>query len=162
MKTVIDTDEYRKKSRERTAKFRQTEKGKEYTKQYRTSNEYKEWRRIWKKTEVGKRVNKRYTQSEGYKKYIKEYRQENYDRHKEYQKKSDEKYRTNPANKLKISARKAVWYAVKVGKLAHISTLKCFNCLSPATAYHHHKGYDKEHWLDVVPICRMCHEECEH
>lgn len=36
--------------------------------------------------------------------------------------------------------------------------------LSPATVNgrnrveaHHHKGYDEDHWLDVVWLCRSCH-----
>ena len=27
-----------------------------------------------------------------------------------------------------------------------------------AVAYHHHRGYKREHFLDVVPVCHECHQ----
>ena len=29
----------------------------------------------------------------------------------------------------------------------------------PAKHYHHYKGYDPEHWLDVEPLCLSCHQK---
>ena len=34
-------------------------------------------------------------------------------------------------------------------------------CGKQGEQYHHHKGYAPEHRLDVVPICRKCHDELE-
>lgn len=51
----------------------------------------------------------------------------------------------------------AVNYAVKTGKLPKQDTLPCVHCNRTAQQYHHHKGYEREHWLDVVPVCRKCH-----
>lgn len=57
----------------------------------------------------------------------------------------------------KIKARRVVQYAVHLGKLPRVASLKCFHCENQAQHYHHHKGYAKEHWLDVVPVCSPCH-----
>ena len=35
-------------------------------------------------------------------------------------------------------------------------TLQC-SCGQQAKHYHHHKGYTKKHWLDVIPVCTKCH-----
>lgn len=57
----------------------------------------------------------------------------------------------------KAKARTAVFLAVRAGKVPSAQTLVCVRCGKQAKDYHHHKGYDKEHWLDVVPACRPCH-----
>lgn len=36
---------------------------------------------------------------------------------------------------------------------------KCHYCPAQAKQYHHHNGYEPEHYLDVVPICIKCHGE---
>jgi hypothetical protein len=51
----------------------------------------------------------------------------------------------------------AVKYAVKIGKLAKPKTLQCSYCPEKASLYHHNKGYGKEHRLDVIPVCPICH-----
>ena len=53
----------------------------------------------------------------------------------------------------------AVRRAVISGKLPPIKTCACKSCGKPATNYHHHNGYEKENWLDVVPLCGKCHSE---
>lgn len=55
-------------------------------------------------------------------------------------------------------ARIAVMHAVSRGKLPRVKTLACARCGQPAKEYHHHKGYAQEHWLDVEPLCKKCHE----
>jgi hypothetical protein len=57
----------------------------------------------------------------------------------------------------KVYARAVVALAVKYGKLPPARTLQCVDCDSQAEDYHHHKGYDFENWLEVVPMCRTCH-----
>lgn len=54
-------------------------------------------------------------------------------------------------------ARAAVYRAVRAGKMPPVNSLTCQECGNPATGYHHHNGYDKEHWLDVIPLCTACH-----
>lgn len=57
----------------------------------------------------------------------------------------------------KIRARSAVGSAVKKSTIPAAQTLRCVHCPKPATEYHHHLGYAKEHWLDVIPVCLPCH-----
>jgi hypothetical protein len=57
----------------------------------------------------------------------------------------------------KSAARRAVRKKVMRGKLPHPATLPCIGCGQPATAYHHHNGYDLAHRFDVVPVCPPCH-----
>ncbi len=54
-------------------------------------------------------------------------------------------------------AYRAVYRNKKNGRLPSPDTLFCEICRRPAQEYHHHLGYNKEHWLDVVPLCRPCH-----
>ena len=57
-------------------------------------------------------------------------------------------------------ARRAVNNAVRAFKLPRASTLKCaYHCGRQAEQYHHWKGYEPEHWLDVVPACRSCDQQ---
>jgi hypothetical protein len=57
-----------------------------------------------------------------------------------------------------VRARVAVGTAVRRGKLPVVSTMICCVCNeAQAEQWHHHNGYDKAHWLDVVPVCRECH-----
>lgn len=57
----------------------------------------------------------------------------------------------------KEKARKAVWRAVVKGTLPRIYTRCCSICGEQAHEYHHHNGYSKDHWLDVIPMCRIHH-----
>ncbi len=61
-------------------------------------------------------------------------------------------------NPEKVAARAAVKRAVISGKLPKCTSLACVACGKPAEGYHHNKGYDRAHWLDVSPVCRICHE----
>lgn len=90
----------------------------------------------------------------------------NRDWYKEWRKANPEKMRTyarndaikNPAGYF---ARLAVRLAVLSGELPPVKTLQCVNCEEPAVDYHHHRGYAQEHWLDVIPVCRLCHKKLE-
>jgi hypothetical protein len=55
-------------------------------------------------------------------------------------------------------ARDAVNRAVRVGKLPRASAYACA-CGKAAREYHHHNGYARDHWLDVVAVCAKCHKE---
>lgn len=58
----------------------------------------------------------------------------------------------------KRSARFAVWYAIRRGRMPHFSALACVDCGDQATEYDHHMGYAYEHRLSVEPVCRRCHK----
>lgn len=60
-------------------------------------------------------------------------------------------------NRGKRAAHSAVKYAVDNGRIPRAKSLKCASCGKQASHYHHHNGYDREHWLDVVPLCNLCH-----
>lgn len=64
-------------------------------------------------------------------------------------------------DKQKIRARDAVSNAIKQGELPKAQTCPCHHCGRPAAVYHHYKGYRKEHFLDVVPVCDACHQTVE-
>jgi hypothetical protein len=57
----------------------------------------------------------------------------------------------------KYKARNKVNNAIARNKIPKVSTLQCINCGNQAQQYHHHNGYNIEHWLDVVPMCIPCH-----
>lgn len=62
----------------------------------------------------------------------------------------------------RCAARQAVRNAAARGGLPPVRSLPCVHCQGPAQQYHHHRGYSPEHWLDVLPICRLCHRRIEH
>jgi hypothetical protein len=54
-------------------------------------------------------------------------------------------------------ARAYVNRQIRDGKLPRASTKPCVRCGKRAREYHHHLGYEREHWLDVTPVCSVCH-----
>lgn len=64
--------------------------------------------------------------------------------------------RNRPTNAPKVAARRAVQAALRAGVLERPES--CARCGSPGGRIHlhHHRGYEPEHWLDVVPICVRC------
>jgi hypothetical protein len=64
-------------------------------------------------------------------------------------------------DKIRQTAAAAVHKAVRNGRLPKASELKCTCCPAQAVEYHHHNGYDKAHWLDVIPLCIKCHRRLE-
>lgn len=77
-----------------------------------------------------------------------------YYENKEKLNKRNKEYREN--NKEKIKAEKEVMYAVRIGKIPHISTQLCYLCKRQAQHYHHW-SYEPEHRLNVIPLCKSCH-----
>lgn len=56
------------------------------------------------------------------------------------------------------NAHQAVKRAIETGKLPPIDSVICADCgEAQAEEYHHTNGYEKEHWLDVTPLCLACH-----
>ena len=117
--------------RKRNQKYRRTEKGKEsrreYQIKYRTHGD-------------GRAANTRYQQSE---------------KGKIAHRNSVDADRIR--NPIKARARGAVGMAVYRGKIPAAKHLECIMCGDGARHYHHHHGYDKEFWLDVIPVCVSCH-----
>jgi len=64
---------------------------------------------------------------------------------------------------LERRARNAVHVAVKKGHLPCVRMRVCKEqgprCKGTADDYDHVNGYEKEHWLDVEPVCRPCHND---
>lgn len=58
----------------------------------------------------------------------------------------------------KAKAHSAVTRAMITGDIVRPRMCEgCFTACKPEA--HHHKGYDKEHWLDVLWLCRSCHKK---
>jgi hypothetical protein len=58
---------------------------------------------------------------------------------------------------LRYKARCKVNNAVASGKIPRAKDQACHQCGLPASQYHHHAGYEPDHWLDVIPVCFPCH-----
>lgn len=86
-------------------------------------------------------------------KYVKKYQQT--EKRKITQKIVNKNFRIRHPERRK--AQNAVSNAIATGKLPRANTLLCHYCPKPAQQYHHWHGYEKEHWLDVIPICVKCH-----
>lgn len=64
-----------------------------------------------------------------------------------------------PNNKIQSQASSAVSYAIKLKTMKKAKEQPCFDCGEKAEIYHHHLGYARSHWLDVVPLCNSCHRK---
>lgn len=60
-------------------------------------------------------------------------------------------------NPNQLKAGRAVKSAIRANTLPRPDTLLCHYCPKPAQEYHHWHGYEPEHWLDVIPVCKPCH-----
>ena len=67
------------------------------------------------------------------------------------------RYAKSDYGKRALVARMALNYRVLKGEICHISKLQCCYCSKQAEHYHHHLGYDKKYWYDVIPVCIKCH-----
>ena len=63
----------------------------------------------------------------------------------------------------KSKAHSLVNRAIRSGDMPPAKHLQCAlnyaNCLGDARDYHHHNGYEGNHALDVIPVCRSCHKK---
>ena len=60
-------------------------------------------------------------------------------------------------NPLRAGAWRAVYRAVRDGRLPKANSQRCVDCGGKAVHYDHYAGYEREHWLSVDPVCYMCH-----
>jgi hypothetical protein len=76
---------------------------------------------------------------------------------------AQKRLRESAHGKIVIAARNAVNHAVTAGTLTRPTT--CPECGGDGNGRvieaHHHKGYDREVWLDVAWLCRRCHVATE-
>lgn len=67
------------------------------------------------------------------------------------------------ANPETRAAHNAVNNAVVRGDLPPAATMVCAICdQAQAAHWHHPNGYEEAHWLDIEPVCRLCHEKEHH
>ena len=64
-----------------------------------------------------------------------------------------------PSAKVHNQATNAVRVAIARGELPRPGDAQCADCGRAAQQYHHHLGYDQPHWLDVIALCRSCHQK---
>lgn len=135
----------------RTQKYYQTEKGKANRKRYQQSKEGKLAVKRYRKTEKGKACIKHFRHSKKGKILEKRYN------HKKESKAARKRYHISHPEYRESS--NLVKNAITAGKLPRPDTLKCHYCPEQAEQYHHYLGYEPEHRLDVVPVCRICHNK---
>lgn len=149
-----------KESRKRGfKKYRESENGKLYLKQYAKNHRgsIRGNARKYAQSEKGKAKHRQYIQRPEVKLVIKvaQNRYEQSDKGKVSHLKCAKRY--NARHPERVAARQAVVKAIKDGRLLPPNSLQCHYGKHPAEHYHHHKGYAPEHWLDVVPVCIPCH-----
>jgi len=52
-------------------------------------------------------------------------------------------------------AQRKVNHQIRQGKIPRSSEFTCRNCPAKASQYEH-LSLEKEHWLDIIPVCRRC------
>lgn len=112
----------------------------------------REQRRRFRASPKGKACIEAYSQSEQYKQNAKRYRQT------AASKARMRRQRLRDMAAGKQNARDAVSNAVRRGQLPSARSLRCRECGGPASGYHHHLGYEREHHLHVIPVCAKCHK----
>lgn len=60
-------------------------------------------------------------------------------------------------NPEKTKARRVIANEVRYKRMRLAKFFLCRCCNGNAREYHHHLGYEPEHWLDVIPLCGSCH-----
>jgi len=96
---------------------------------------------------------KQYRKTVKYKQWLKQYSVE--ESTKAIAKQSHQKYRQQYPERMK--AKDFLNGKIKSGKIQRPAT--CSQCgATTRVDGHHWKGYSKEHWLDVIWLCRACHK----
>jgi len=132
-------------------KCRQTKPFSEFHKQSSSKDRLHSWCKncaktatsAYQKSDKGKQAQNRFSQSEKGKR-------SNLCRMKRYRK-------NNPDRKI---AHSAVNNAIQAGQFPKASNYVCSCvCGNKAYDYHHHLGYEPEHQLHVLPVCKNCHRK---
>lgn len=64
-------------------------------------------------------------------------------------------------NPEKVKAERMTFSKVMSGAIRSARESKCVECGEQAVHLHHHNGYEEEHLLDVIPVCRICHKKLD-
>ncbi len=59
----------------------------------------------------------------------------------------------------RYAARYHVQRLVRRGLLPNPKGLHCANCGKVGCIYHHHRGYERQYWEQVTPVCRSCNQK---
>lgn len=59
----------------------------------------------------------------------------------------------------RYAARYHVGRMVRRGLLPNPKGLHCAYCGKVGCIYHHHLGYERQHWEHVTPTCRSCNQK---
>lgn len=58
----------------------------------------------------------------------------------------------------KRKAKAKITSEIRAKRMRKAKEFTCVSCNNAqASDYHHYLGYELEHWLDVIPVCRKCH-----
>ena len=76
------------------------------------------------------------------------------DKGKAYRKEADK--RRAEKHPKKVKARLAISHEIAQGRMQSAKTQFCAHCGNKAEYWHHHRGYEAEHRLDVIALCRHC------
>jgi len=152
--------EIREQARIRAAAYRATPEGKEAQRRYAATKKEKERKKRFKQTPAGKASTRRYGRSEKGRAAMRRHREKYKDDpdYQERQKVYRANYLAKKETKIKIEARRTVNHAVEAGEVPQITERTCNDCGEQAANYHH-ESYEPDRWLDVIPLCRKCHEE---
>lgn len=145
--------------------YKETERGRDAIlrkERKRTQSEpRKQYKRSYRQSEVGKQKAaqdfKKWRESE----HGRQKRKEQATRYRRSDSGRAAAKRHRVANQHKMKARQAVALAIRYGRLPHATDLACSACGARAQEYHHKNGYERQYWLDVVPMCIPCHRRLD-
>jgi hypothetical protein len=140
-----------KKSDDR--RFFKSEKGQSTRTRYMKSEKYISYIKSDVSKKNSAKRTRKYMKSEKGKEYYRQYRKTQ--KYKEYRRRKTKRRRISHPEQVR--ARKAIKIAIAAKKIQRPSGYKCRFCFSIAEHFHHHLGYEKEHRLDVQPVCVKCH-----
>jgi NAD-dependent SIR2 family protein deacetylase len=78
---------------------------------------------------------------------------------RQLQRERSRRNREKEGNRERQQVRGLLSDHIQQGLFPAASTKTCVKCGQPAVDYHHHNGYDRERWDDVIPVCRRCHRQ---
>ena len=108
--------------------------------------------RIYSQTDAGRAATRRSNQSE--KGHARSRRHRQTEKGRQTSKRTSLMYyKRHPERR---QAKQKVSDSVRAGKMPRVSTLTCDECGKFAEHYHH-ESYEREHWMDVMPLCNSCH-----
>lgn len=62
------------------------------------------------------------------------------------------------STRLKKQAHAAVTRGIRLRRLLPAKAFLCVRCdFTRAAIWHHDKGYARQHWFSIIPLCRTCH-----